>query len=106
MINGNLPHLRPVWHDANWRVFRFTGYGGLVAGPARLESLTADSFELDVQRAGTVTVRIHDSPRWAVDGGNACTVASSDGWLEIEHLVPGEVRVSQALRGTRCDVDK
>ena len=60
----------------------------------------------DPQRAGTVTVRIHDSPHWAVDGGNACTVASPGGWLVIKRLVPGEVRVSQALRGTRCDVDK
>jgi hypothetical protein len=106
LLNGNLPYLQPVWHDAHWRVWRFAGYRGLVAGPARLESLTADSFELDVQRAGTVTVRIHDSPHWAVDGGNACTVASPGGWLEIKRLVPGDVRVSQALRGTRCDVDK
>ncbi len=105
LLNRGLSYLQPVWHDAQWRVWRFTGYRGLVDGPAHLEALTADSFELDVSRAGTVTVHIHDSPHWAIDGGTACTVAAPGGWLEIEHVVPGELRVTQALRGTRCDVD-
>jgi hypothetical protein len=105
LLGSNLPYLRPVWHDANWKVWRFTGYRGLVAGPARLESLSADGFELAVERAGSVTVHIHDSPHWAVDGAG-CTIAGRGGWLEIKGLRPGEVSVTQALRGTRCDVDR
>jgi hypothetical protein len=51
-----------------------------------------------------VTVHIHDSPHWAVDG-EGCTTASPDGWTEIQ-APPGVVNVAQALRGTRCDADK
>jgi hypothetical protein len=104
LIRHGQAYLEPVWRDAHWRLFRFTPFHGLVDGPARVVALTSDSFTLDVTGPGPVTVHIHDSPHWAVQG-NGCTVSSPDGWTTIEHLEPGTVRVAQALRGTHCDRD-
>ena len=85
-------------------MWRFTDYHGLVDGPARLARLAADSFTLRVTGPGPVTVHIHDSPHWAVDG-QGCTTANADGWIELHDLGIGSVQVSQALRGTRCSKD-
>jgi hypothetical protein len=102
LIESGLPYLQPVWHNAHWRVFRFREYRGLIDGPARLATLSADTFTLHVTGPGVVTVHIHDSPHWAVQG-SGCTTASAGDWIELHNLLPGTVRVAQALRGTRCD---
>jgi hypothetical protein len=104
LLRRGLPYLRPVWRNAHWSVWRFREYHGLVDGPAHLESLSADTFTLAVTGPGVVTVHIHDSPRWAVRGAG-CTTAGADGWIDLHGLERGVVRVVQALRGTRCDVD-
>jgi hypothetical protein len=98
------PYLQPVWSDAHWRVWKFTGYRGLVDGPARLETMSADAFTLHVTGPGTVTVRVHYSSHWAVEE-NGCTMPNPSGWLQIRNAPRGEVRVAQALRSTHCDVD-
>ena len=105
IIRSGPSYLEHVWTGPHWQVWRFTDYAGLVDGPAEMAELNADSFVLDVRAPGTVTVRVHYSPRWAVDGGG-CTVETPDGWTRIENLRPGSVTVSQALRGTRCDGDQ
>ena len=102
LLERGQPYLEPVWRNAHWRVWRFTGYRGLVEGPARLVSLTADSFTLDVAKNAPVTVRIHASPHWAVSD-NGCATATPDDWVQLRDLEVGEVRVTQALRGTPCD---
>jgi hypothetical protein len=102
LITRGQPYLQPIWRSAHWQVWRFTDYHGLVDGPARLADLAADSFTLRVTGTGAVTVHIHDSPHWAVEG-RGCTTASADGWIELHNLEIGKVRVSQALSGTRCD---
>jgi hypothetical protein len=99
------PYLRYVWGNVHWRVWEFTGYRGLVDGPAHLVSLTPDSFELAVTGTAPVTVHVHYSPRWAVDG-DGCTLPTAGGWTRIEQVPAGTVRVAQALRGgRRCDND-
>ena len=50
-----------------------------------IERLAADSFTLGVTGPGPVTVHIHDSPHWAVDG-QGCTTANGDGWIELHDL--------------------
>ena len=98
LIRRGQPYLKPVWHSAHWKVWEFLGYRGLVDGPARLESLSTDAFRLRVTGPGPMTVHIHDSPHWAVDG-EGCTTASPDGWTVIRDVPLGEVKVEQALRG-------
>jgi hypothetical protein len=105
IIRHGQPYLEPAWSNAHWTVWRFTGFRGLVDGPARLTALGVDSFALAVTAAGAVTVRVHYSPRWAVDDNAGCTMPTADGWTRIEQLQPGAVKVSQALHGTRCKRD-
>ena len=102
LLRNGQPYLHPIWDNAHWQVWRFSGYRGLVDGPARVESVTADSFTIDVSRPGNVTVHIHASPHWAVDGAG-CTATSPDGWVRLIGVNAGDVLVSQALRGTPCD---
>ena len=104
LLKSGLRYLQPVWHNQHWQVWRFRDYHGLVDGPARLVSVGADTFTLDVTGPGPVTVHIHDSPHWAVQG-HGCTSASPDGWTQLFGLDRGSVRVAQALRGTQCDFD-
>ncbi len=102
LIEHGLPYLEPVWHNAHWHVWRFAGYRGLVVGPAQLQSLAADRFTLRVSAPGNLTVHIHNSPHWAVDG-EGCVAGGPGGWLQLLDVRPGELEVSQALRGTPCD---
>ena len=102
LLEAGQPYLQPVWHNAHWRVWRFTGYRGLVDGPARVVSITADSFTLRVTGDQPVTVHIHASPHWAVSD-EGCATASRAGWIQLRGIKVGEVRVAQALRGTPCD---
>ena len=90
------PYLRYVWGDMHWRVWEFTGYHGLVDGPAELVSLTPDSFELAVTGTAPVTVHVHYSPRRAVDG-DGCTLPTASNWTCIEQVQPGTVRVAAGV---------
>ena len=105
IIQRGESYLTPVWHSAHWKVWEFNEYHGLVDGPAQLQSLSSDGFQLLVTGAGPVTVHIHYSPHWAVHG-QGCATSTADGWTEIRQAPQGVVTVGQALRGTRCDLDK
>jgi len=52
LILGTLEYLKPVWHNAHWRVWKFINYHGLVDGPADVVSVRPDSFTLDVHAPG------------------------------------------------------
>ncbi len=101
LILHGLAYLEPVWHNAHWRVWKFSGYHGLVEGSADVVSVQPDGFTLDVRAAGELTVRIHMSPRWYVDH-NGCIAKSGDGWTHVLATKPGIVRVTQSLQGTPC----
>ena len=45
------------------------------------------------------------SPDLTADDWSGAAGAAADGWIEIHGLERGTVRVVQANRGTRCDVD-
>lgn len=86
-------YLVPVWHDANWQVWRVAGAQRLATGPGTLEQLRAASFTLRFAAAGDETVRVRQSPLWQVTDGDACLVDEPDGWLHVRALQPGRVTV-------------
>jgi hypothetical protein len=104
LLAQGLSYLTPVWHDAHWRLWKVDGFHGLVDGPGKLVSMGPDRFTVHVSGPGTVTVRIHASPHWAIDG-SGCTTSTADGWIQLHGLPRGDVDVTQAMRGTPCDVD-
>ena len=96
LLRAGIPGLREVWHTPTWRLWTVTGTRPLVDGPARLTGISANSFNLDVTRPGTVTVRVHYSQRWAVDG-SGCVQTTSQGWTEIIATSAGPIRLHQRL---------
>ncbi|HEX2849542.1 MAG TPA: hypothetical protein VHN98_03280 [Acidimicrobiales bacterium] len=92
--------LRPVWHDAHWRLWEVADARPVADRPARLLRSDDVGFALDVPSPGSYVVRIHHSPRFSVggDGEVACVSATPDGWTRVVVRRPGLVEVSVSLR--------
>jgi hypothetical protein len=101
LLDAGLAYLTPVASLPHWRVWTVNGFSGLVEGPARLDKMTVDSLTLEVLAPGSVIVRVRASSHWAVDQP-ACSTDDGAGWLRLDGLVPGTVRVTQAVTGTPC----
>ncbi|MDM7853843.1 hypothetical protein [Cellulomonas alba] len=91
------PYLRPVWHDAHWRVWSVSGSRPLATGAGTVTSLGTQEFVLRVTRPGVTEVRIHASRLWTVVEGDACVGATSDGWLTVTATHPQVVVASTEL---------
>jgi hypothetical protein len=101
LLSSGLPYLTPIWHNADWQLWRFDGSPGLVTGPATLTALGPDSLTLNVTAPGDVLVRVRSSAHWAVPEPG-CAAADPSGWTVLRGLPIGPARVTQALRGTPC----
>jgi hypothetical protein len=104
LLDGGLPYLEEVWSNRDWRVWRFTGFRGLVEGPASVVELSSDGFTLDVREPATLRVRIRASRHWVVRGGadDVCVTSTTDGWTRVRAQSPGRVEIGQALTGSSC----
>jgi hypothetical protein len=102
LVARGLPYLRPVWHDAHWRVFAVRRPTPLVAGVARTIALRPDGFAIAARRPGDALVRIRHTRWWAVTAGRACVRPGPDGMTRVQVLAPGTVRVQARLTGPAC----
>jgi hypothetical protein len=107
LLLAGLPFLNEVWRSAHWRVWRVTGFTGLVDGPATLTELSPERVTLDVAQAGDILLRIRGNRMWTlrVDGNEpdaACATQTEDGWTVLRNVPPGTVRLTQSLRGSSC----
>lgn len=103
LVVSGVPGLRPVWHNRHWTLYAVAGSPGLVSGPARLARLNGGEIELDVTRPGTIHVKERYSPNWAVVQGSGCTREDAGGWLAVEALRSGVLRVGVRLVGPPGD---
>jgi hypothetical protein len=104
LIARGLPYLRPLWHDAHWRVFAVRKAAPLVAGSARGPiELSADGFALTARRAGSAVVRVRHSRWWRVTAGRACVERGPGGMTRVRVTAPGTVRVQARLTGDACN---
>ncbi len=94
-------YLHQVWHDAHWKVWKVTDFGGLVDGPATLQSMTPDRVTLQVIGSDAVVVRVRATSHWAVHPGG-CADSTDDGWTLLRNLPIGTVTLTQSLSGTPC----
>lgn len=85
--------LTPAWSTPHWKVWEVDGSPGLISGPGRLTTLTADQFTVDATQAGDVLVRVRYSPTWTIDGGGGCLAPAPDGWTDVRVDHPGRVQV-------------
>jgi hypothetical protein len=97
IVEASQPWLRPLWHDAHWRVWRVVGAQPLVTGPATLAALEVSSFTLNFRSAGTADVRLHHTRFWQIGDQAACVTRSPDGWTRVTALGPGAITVTARL---------
>jgi hypothetical protein len=96
LIDRDLPYLRPIWSNGNWRLFAVRDATGLVDRPASISSIGADWFDLQVPRASSFELRIHFSPYWTVTGVGAC-LREKGPWTVVEAPRGGSIHVGTNL---------
>lgn len=103
LLDGGLPWLQPVWHDAHWRVWRVKHAVPLVSGPAHLLVQTVSTATLAVDSPGWVTLRIRYSNVWRTQDPSMCVRADPDGWIRFYAPTPGvftlDTQLLAPLRG-------
>jgi hypothetical protein len=72
LIAKGLPYLKPVMHDAHWRVYAVRDPTPIAQGKGVLTAMGPDWVRLYVQRPGEVMLRIHFTPYWAITRGSGC----------------------------------
>ncbi len=94
IVDARPPYLRQVGKLEHWTIYEVAGATPLVSGQRdeRLIELGAQSFTLDVERAGDYVVRVWHSPYWRVDAGAACVGRAGD-WILVRVARPGIVRI-------------
>ncbi len=79
--------LRPVWHDAHWRLFRVRGATPVASAGARAR-LAPDGVAVTTARPGRVLLRLRWTPYWRLAGGEGCVVPRR-GWTVLDAPGPG-----------------
>jgi hypothetical protein len=92
-------YLRPVWHDAHWRVWRVMHATPLVTGAATLVRQQEDALTLRFDAAGAAVVRVRSSALWVPARPGSCVTATAQGWLRVTARKPGVVRLNARLNG-------
>ncbi|MGN6167631.1 MAG: hypothetical protein ACTHQQ_05620, partial [Solirubrobacteraceae bacterium] len=72
LIAKGLPYLKPVMHDAHWRVYAVKNPTPIAQGAGVLTALGPDWVKLSVRRPGEVILRVHFTPYWALTRGSGC----------------------------------
>ncbi|MEV5198429.1 MFS transporter [Streptomyces sp. NPDC053720] len=63
LVDGGLPYLKPVWSDANWRLFEVDGSVPLADPPATVDRAEAGELTIHVKTPGRILIRVPYS-RW------------------------------------------
>nr|WP_272919884.1 MFS transporter [Streptomyces sp. SID4948] len=104
--------LHPIWHDANWQVFKVTGAEPLADPPAVVDEAGPAELTVTMPRAGSVLLRIPWSPVLGIEGAtddkHGCVTADGD-WTRLYAPSAGKYRIGGSyalIRGTQCDKDE
>ena len=81
IVRSGQPWLDPVWHDANWKLYRVTDATPLADKPAVVQSTTPASITVSMPRAGSTMVRIRWSRFLQTSGGG--TVQRDHEWTRL-----------------------
>jgi hypothetical protein len=101
LIRRGLPYLKPVYRSAHWQVYRVRDATPLASGPARLIELSPAGFALQVQRSGSVIVRVRYTPYFALTGGAGCVQEGPMGFTLVRASTPGPLRVEASFKPGR-----
>ncbi|MCW3017029.1 MAG: hypothetical protein JWO02_4121 [Solirubrobacterales bacterium] len=90
-LRAGVPGLRPVWHNAHWRMYAVSGAPGILSGPGRLTKFGGSTIRLDVARPGRLLLRVRYSSYWTAGSQHACLTEAPGGWIAINALRTGRL---------------
>jgi hypothetical protein len=92
IVNSHQPWLTPVWHDAQWRLFRVSDTNGLASQPATMVRTTPASITLTMPKAGSTLERV----RWSkfLHASGSGTLRQQSGWTRLSVDKPGRYVLS------------
>ncbi len=97
LILSEPPYLALRWHSAHWRVYTVRNSQPLVdpigAAQARMRSIGAQGFSLNVTRPGEFLVRVNFTPYWSIEHGSGCLIRRGD-WTLVRTAAPGLINVA------------
>ncbi|CAG7653388.1 conserved membrane hypothetical protein [Actinacidiphila bryophytorum] len=101
--------LQPVWHDANWQIFRVAGaVDPLADPPATVEEAGPASLTVSMPAPGTVLLRIPWSPVLGIEGAkdnhHGCLMPDGE-WTRLYVPTAGRYQIGGTyadIRGTQC----
>ena len=104
IVRDGQPYLRPVWHDAHWRVYEVRGARPLAGGAAHAAAIGGKSVRLQASRPGVVDLRVRFTPYWRLATGRGCVSPGPGDWTRVRVDAPGtvELRTSFALGRVRA----
>jgi hypothetical protein len=100
LIERGLPYLRPVFSARHWRVYAVANPTPIVTGAAILRRLGPNSISLEATHPGSVVVRVHFTPYWAITEGSGC-IAPDGQFTRLTLSRAGAVRVGVRFSLTR-----
>jgi hypothetical protein len=101
IVRDGQPYLRPVWHDAHWRVYEVVGARPLAAGAASAAGLGGESVRLQASRPGVVDLRVRFTPYWQITTGRGCVSPGPRDWTRVRVDAPGTVELRTSLAFSR-----
>ncbi len=100
LIDRGVPYLHLVFRTRHWRVYAVRDPTPIVQGAATLTDLGSDWLGVDGLSPGTVIVRVHYSPYWAVVDGSGC-VAPYGQYTELTVRRPGPIKLAMRFSLSR-----
>jgi hypothetical protein len=94
LIRSGLTYLRPVFHSADWTVYKVRDAVPLVQRPARMIELGPDRFSLYSATPGTFLVRVRYTPYFNLSEGIGCVEESPNGFTTVHLSKLGIAEVS------------
>jgi hypothetical protein len=99
LLRAGVPGLRPVWHNAHWRLYAVSGAPGMLSGPARLTQFDGSTIRLHVVRPGTLLLRVRYSRYWSTGSQHACLAEAPGGWITIDAQRKGRLSLRLQFGG-------
>ncbi len=93
LIAAGLPYLQLVWGNDNWQLYKVNTAQPLVSAPAKLSRSDATGVSFDMDRAGTVVIRVRWS-RWLTLSGPEGCLTPGGKWTVVRVDKPGRYRLS------------
>jgi hypothetical protein len=90
-------YLRPIWHDAQWQVWKVRNATPIATGPGQVTDLDSSSVSVHFNASGAELIRIHASRLWGVNGSQGCVDTSPAGWLVVRARSAGTVTIEASV---------